>query len=389
MKVILISQDFYPLRGGIARYLLQIYENYFKESDFKAIVPKNISKKSDYNNFKFLVHRFVFTPFKTFDKRKNENRKLLAFLEKEKPDLILFGYLRSHPEVAEEYKKINPNCKYGIILHAKEAFFDSSKTKKTNNKGVQKGYSLNEILDYKNILNKADFLITVSNFTKKLIKNQKIKNKFFVINPLLTKIPHEIKEKDRKNFNILSVGRLIKRKGHDEVIKVLKEVRNKIPDITYTLVGDGPEKESLKTLALELGVSQNVIFEDNVSDKKLNNYYGDCDVFILPNKFILPNDIEGFGIVFLEANSYGKPVIGGKNGGVMEAIQNKKSGFLINPLNRKELFDKILFLYNNPNTRKKMGTNGRYRVIEKFYKNKNKDFLEYLNEIKKLSGQNS
>lgn len=383
MKVILISQDFYPLTGGIATYLLQIYENYFSGKKFITLVPKSISENEDYKKFKFPVYRFNFSPFKTFDKRTKENQEILKFLIQEKPDLILFGYLRSHPEVARRYKQINPNCKFGIILHAKEAYLNSSISEQTNVEGVQKGYTRKEIFDYKKILNESDFLITVSNFTKKLIRQQGIKNRIFTINPLLNNIPIRNKKNLHKKgeLNLLSVGRLIKRKGQEDVIRSIKKIKKIIPELRYVVVGEGPEKERLKTIAKELSVEENILFTGKISEKDLKKYYQNSDIFILPNKYIPPNDIEGFGIVFLEANSYGLPTIGCKNGGVAEAIQNNKTGFLIKESDQKEIIKRILFLYNNPRKLTQIGEAGRKRVLKKFYKNRNKRFVKYLDTL--------
>lgn len=386
MKVILISQDFYPLTGGIATYLLQMYRNYFNRDNFSVIVPDDISKEQAYKKFEFKVNRLKFSPFKSPAKRKKENKKILEIIKNEKPDLILFGYLRSHPEVGEEYKKINPNCKYAIILHAKEAFLDSSIIKKTNNDGKQKGYTKEEAIHYKKILNHSDFLITVSNFTKRLLKRQDIKNKFFIINPLLNEIPNKkFKSTSNKHFNLLSVGRLIKRKGQDSVIKILKLLKDKIPNIKYIIVGDGVEKFNLIKLVKKERLNNLVTFLGNIDDRRLKKYYCNCDLFILPTRHILPNDVEGFGIVFLEAASYSKPVIGGKNGGVVEAIKNGKTGYLINEGDEKELIKKILYLYENQKERERLGKNGRKRVEKEFYQNRSKSFVNYLNRIKRAS----
>jgi phosphatidylinositol alpha-1,6-mannosyltransferase len=377
MKVILISQDFYPLTGGIATYLLQVYENYFNREDFSVIVPKSISKEEDYKKFNFKVNRVKFSPFKSPIKRKKENMKILEILENEKPDLILFGYLRSHPEVGEAYKKINPKCKYGIILHAKEAFLDLSITKNTNNNGKQKGYTLEEVDNYKKIMNEADFLICVSNYTKRLVQKQKIKNKFFVIYPLLNLNKYNLDVPKTKNeFNLLSVGRLIKRKGHDLVLESLKELKTKIPHLKYIIIGEGPEEKNLKKIVSENNLSEIVYFVGKISDKELAKYYSNCDIFVLPTRHIFPNDVEGFGIVFLEAGLYTKPVIGGKNGGVVEAIQNNKTGFLIKDNDKKDLVKKIFYLYKNKYERKRLGENGKKRILKDI--SKNEKFLEII-----------
>src|SRR3989344_2432501 len=360
MRVLMISQDFYPLKGGIATYLLQIYKTYFSKEIFQVLTLKNMYKTHS-NSFNFKIKKLNFFPFIFPTKRKEKNKAFLNNLIDFKPDLILFGYIRSHPEIIEECKKLNPNVKYGVVLHAKEAFFDTAIKKRTNYNGIQKGYTPKEIIEYKDILKSADFLICVSNFTKRLIKKQGIKNKkIFVIYPTLEEISSSPKYlKIEKYFTLLSVGRLIKRKGQDLVIKSL------------------------------INLKKIVNFNGEVNKKELNRIYSNCNIFVLPTKFIKPNDIEGFGIVFIEANSFSKPVIGGKTGGVIEAIENGKSGFLINPNSKKELINKIILLYKNRKILNKIGKYGRKRVIHKFYRKKNMKFVEFLKDVYKIQKKSS
>ena len=226
----------------------------------------------------------------------------------------------------------------------------------------------------------------MSNFTKRLIKKQGIKNKkIFVIYPTLEEISSSPKYlKIEKYFTLLSVGRLIKRKGQDLVIKSLINLKKIIPELKYEIVGNGPEEIRLKNLVKGYNLEKIVNFNGEVNKKELNRIYSNCNIFVLPTKFIKPNDIEGFGIVFIEANSFSKPVIGGKTGGVAEAIENGKSGFLINPNSKKELYDKIIQLYKNRKLLKKIGNYGKKRVINKFYRKKNKKFVKFLNEVYKI-----
>ncbi len=383
MKVLLISQDFYPLKGGIATYLMQIYKNYFSKEIFKVLISKDISKNSKLNKIDFEIKRLGFFSFIPPSKRKKKNKDFLNYMKKFKPDIVLFGYIRAHPEIMEEYKKINPNVKYGVVLHAKEVFFDSAIRKKTNKNGIQKGYTQKESFEYKQILNTADFLICVSQFTKELIRKQGIENKrLFVINPVLNKIPLNLKQKEHNNFILLSVGRLIKRKNHLLILKSLKELKRSIPKLKYKIIGNGPEEDRLKNFVKKQGIEDIVSFMGEADENTLEKSYSNCDIFVLPTKFIYPNDIEGFGIVFIEANSFGKPVIGGRTGGVTEAVEEGKSGLLINPNSKKELIDKILFLYRNEKISKTLGEYGRRRVIKGFYKKKNKKFIGFLEKIR-------
>jgi phosphatidylinositol alpha-1,6-mannosyltransferase len=127
-------------------------------------------------------------------------------------------------------------------------------------------------------------------------------------------------------------------------------------------------------------LSDRIVILDDVSDRIISKYYAACDIFVLPNTFIPPNDVEGFGIVFLEANLYGKPVIAGKSGGVIEAVQHKKTGLLINPDDSSELEQSIVTLINNPNLRTQLGEYGRNRVLKEFNSTPSNKLLKLFTE---------
>jgi phosphatidylinositol alpha-1,6-mannosyltransferase len=380
MKVVLISQDFYPLKGGIAKYLLEVYKKYFSDIEFEVIIPNYIGPRSKLNKLPFRVYQTEFFPFDLGLRRKRANNHIIKILDKCKPDVILFGYLRSHPEVAEMYKKKIKSVKWGILMHGKEAIIDSYIRNKNNFRGSQKGYTEKEANFYKNLINDADFVFAVSNFTKNLLLKQGIKREIIVVYPpLSTNYIKPIKDaKEKLSLGnkkiILSVGRLIKRKGQDRVIKVMPSLITEFPDLKYLIVGDGKEKERLNGLIQKNSLSKNVEILDKVEDKELPLFYSACDLFILPCKFIRPNDIEGFGIVFIEAGLYGKPVIGGNTGGVNEAIVDSKTGFLIDPNSEKQIMDKIKLLLKDASLRKLLGLNGEIRA-KNLFNNKKSDYL--------------
>src|SRR3989344_1920068 len=114
MRILLISQDFYPLKGGIATYLMQIYKNYFANDNFKVVIPKGIVQNKKLKS-KFEIERLNFSPFVSPTNRKEKNKNFLEVLKRFSPDIVLFGYIRSHPEIMYEYKKINSCVKWGIV----------------------------------------------------------------------------------------------------------------------------------------------------------------------------------------------------------------------------------------------------------------------------------
>jgi len=128
---------------------------------------------------------------------------------------------------------------------------------------------------------------------------------------------------------ILSVGRLVERKGFDKMLLALPQVLERHPNAHYVIVGEGPLHAELERIAREKGISENVTFVGRVSDDELVDYYALCDIFALPNREMPDGDTEGFGLVYLEANACGKPVISGLAGGVLDAVQDGVNGLAV------------------------------------------------------------
>lgn len=164
---------------------------------------------------------------------------------------------------------------------------------------------------------------------------------------------------------LLSVGRLQTRKGHDLVLKALAGWPADAPAMRYVVVGDGPESMRLHALAESLGVRSRVTFVGAVPVDDLPRYYGAADIFVHPNR-VDGGDFEGFGIVFLEAAAARLPTIGGRSGGVPEAIAEGETGVLVNGMDVDELRQALLRLARSPAERERLGEAGRRRVLSDF-----------------------
>lgn len=166
---------------------------------------------------------------------------------------------------------------------------------------------------------------------------------------------------------LLTTGRLVERKGHDRVIRALPEIKRKFPEVLYCISGIGPNEKNLRDIARESGVEEHVRFLGRLPENELLHLYNACEVFIMPSREIEKGGhIEGFGIVFLEANACGKPVIGGRSGGVLEAIREGETGFLVDPDSTAGIAEKITFMLSEPEMARKMGEKGRLWVKESF-----------------------
>ncbi len=128
---------------------------------------------------------------------------------------------------------------------------------------------------------------------------------------------------------VVTVGRLVARKGIDKAVLAFKRVLRDCPNTHYLIIGDGQLRPELERLIASEGLSQDITLAGQVSDADLISYLRLCDVFLMPNRTLENGDTEGFGLVFREANACGKPVIGGRAGGVVEAVIHNESGLLV------------------------------------------------------------
>ena len=165
---------------------------------------------------------------------------------------------------------------------------------------------------------------------------------------------------------LLSVGRHQSRKGHDLMIQAVGHLtRQGRTSLRYVIVGDGPERARLEALVDQCGVRDYVTFVGEVSAELLPQYFAACDVFVLPNR-IEQADVEGFGIVFLEAAAAGKPAIGGNSGGVPEALADGVSGLLVSGTDAEELARTVARLIDSEALRRSLGEAGRARAVREF-----------------------
>jgi phosphatidyl-myo-inositol dimannoside synthase len=212
----------------------------------------------------------------------------------------------------------------------------------------EKNSSLNKRLI--NSTNKADFIIANSNFTKELaIKVGIDPLKIHVIFPGIKKpknIEHLSSIKAEKLFGesfprIITVARLDKRKGHDKILMLIKNLKPKYPKIKYISVGTGSEEKNLTKLLNELSLKEEVIFLKNIDlDTKLS-LISKAHLFLMPSR-IEKKSVEGFGISFIEAASYGVASIGGKDGGAPDAIKHNKTGLICDGNDLNSIYDSVI-----------------------------------------------
>jgi glycosyltransferase involved in cell wall biosynthesis/peptidoglycan/xylan/chitin deacetylase (PgdA/CDA1 family) len=128
---------------------------------------------------------------------------------------------------------------------------------------------------------------------------------------------------------VVTVGRMVARKGIDKAVLAIGKVLQRHQDVHYLILGDGAMRPEIERMIAAEGLGQHITLVGAVSDSELVDYLRLCDLFLMPNRTLENGDTEGFGLVFREANACGKPVIGGRAGGVVEAVRDNESGLLV------------------------------------------------------------
>lgn len=164
---------------------------------------------------------------------------------------------------------------------------------------------------------------------------------------------------------IISVGRLVHRKGQDKLIASLPAIKVAIPNVHLVLVGVGPHQDYLEKLAIKLQVADCVRFIGRINYAELPKYICLGDIFAMPSRSrFFGLEVEGLGIVYLEASACGLPVVGGKSGGAPDAVLVGETGVVVDGTSTFEIAEACIELLNNPELCALMGDNGRAWIIE-------------------------
>ena len=220
------------------------------------------------------------------------------------------------------------------------------------------------------ILKAATLVIANSNFTRTIIEAYGVdEKKIFALHPSIqsaelavapdTPTPH--------SFFILTVCRLVERKGVEFSLRAFAKIAHTYKNFTYIIAGEGDDKIRLEKIARDLGLADRIFFQGAVKNKaELAALYSACSVFIMLPFEPYEGDVESFGMAYLEANLFGKPVVGTWSGGVLEAIINNQTGILVPPQNVDQAAFALKRLLGDSRFAQKLGCAGRERVLRHF-----------------------
>lgn len=159
---------------------------------------------------------------------------------------------------------------------------------------------------------------------------------------------------------VVCVSRLVPRKGQDMLIRALPEIRRRVPDAALLVVGGGPYRSTLEKLARQAGLERDVVFTGSVPSAELPAHYAAGDVYAMPcrtrNRGL---DVEGLGIVYLEASATGLPVVAGDSGGAPDAVREGETGYVVGGRDVAQLADRVATLLADRDLARQFGAAGR------------------------------
>lgn len=357
-KTLLVTIDFWPKVGGVANYYLNLCRN-FKLNKIVVLTTKIEREPEDKklkNNFNFEIYRKgLLTKLPIWPKWLPMFWHIWKVASKEKIKLIWVGDILPTGTVVYYLSKIF-KLSYIVSCHGNDLLFAKKVPRKK--KMAAK------------ILTSAKYVSANSDYTKKIVQSFGVKeDKIKIVNPGIAvkrasdsadlKVKYGLRDKKV----LLSIGRLVERKGFDKVIESLPSVWRKLPELVYVLIGRGEDEGRLKKLAR--GEERIIFINKEISEFDKWRWLSIADVFIMPSR-ASSNDVEGFGIVYLEANILGKPVIAGRAGGAQEAVKDGVSGILVNPEDINDIKNAILKIFQDDKLREMISTRARQRAEEEF-----------------------
>jgi len=349
-KTILIpAYDFKPLLGGVANYGHELAVQFSKRARVHVVSRKLPGMEDFDRNLPYKITR-IRTPQSgvlSFPLFARTLRKLIGL---QPPDAI-FCPMWFPDGAACRWALGKAPIPYFVAAHGTEVF--------ENFIGIKN--SLRTLLVRKlerKVFEQAEKIFPVSRYTRKAILEQAPGNehKIITVNNGVncetfkrTALTSNFRAKYKPHGEriLLTVTRLHPYKGVDCMVQSLPEISRSVPGVKYLVVGVGPDLPRLQELTARLGLEAQVSFLGRLALSEIVELYSLADLFVLLSREE-PPDVEGFGLVFLEAAACGLPSVGGRSGGIPEAVDEGRSGWLVDPSNTHEIAATIIHLLKSP-----------------------------------------
>ncbi|MGA1329549.1 MAG: glycosyltransferase family 4 protein [Candidatus Nanopelagicales bacterium] len=355
-RTLVITNDFPPRKGGIQTFIEQLLSQQYPRS--LVVFTSNWTGAAEYDaTLPYDVIRIRGKLLLPTPKRIREAKKLAKRYD---CDQVLFGALAPLGLMSGSLKR------FGIknivaITHGHEAGWAKIPLLRTL---LKLSAAKVDVVTYLTQYTKEMILPLLKSETKTIQLTPAVDvTRYQPANPTLKM---ELKKKYHleNNLVLLGLSRLMPRKGFDSIIKLMPKLITEFPELKFVVAGGGPDKDRLIKLAKKFNVSDRVLFLGSIPYDELPQVYQMADVFAMPCRTrFFGLDVEGFGIVYLEAAATGLPVIAGNSGGAVEAVLPGITGELAE---RNNLEKKLRQLLQDEQLRERYGQQGRRWVETEF-----------------------
>jgi phosphatidyl-myo-inositol dimannoside synthase len=349
-KTILIpAYDFKPLLGGVANYGHELAVQFSKRARVHVLSRKLPGMEEFDQRLPYKVSR-IRTPQSALLSFPLFARTLRRLIRLQPPDAV-FCPMWFPDGAACRWALKGAPIPYFVAAHGTEVFEDFTTVRNSVRTVLVRRLK-------RKVFHDAEKVFPVSQYTRKAVLEEAGGNDNGVItvnngvNSMIFKKTAvnsnvEARYRPRGERILLTVTRLYPYKGVDRMLESLPAISQAVPDVKYLIVGEGPDRQRLEDLTGRLGLQTQVCFLGRLALSEVVELYNLADLFVMLSREE-PPDVEGFGLVFLEAAACGLPSVGGRSGGIPDAIDEGKSGWLVDPCNTQEITATIIDLLGSP-----------------------------------------
>lgn len=343
-RILLVTNDFGPRAGGIETFIIGLLER-LKEHEIFVYTSRQTGSE-EYDSA--WVNSHGVTVFRDRTKillpTPRVIRNLRNLIQAESIEVIWFG-AAAPLGLAARWLRISPVRKLVALTHGHEVWW--SKIPPFN-------------LLMREMARNIDNFGYLGEFTYNALTRVIPSKKLAKIAPGIDTEHFRPMKSQNSHPTIISVGRLVHRKGQDRLVEALPLIKAVIPNVQLIFVGEGPHRKKLNRLIAKHEVAEHVRFLGRVGFSELPEIISLGDVFVMPSRSRLFGlEVEGLGIVYLEASACGLPVIAGSSGGAPDAVIEGETGFVVDGNDLEEIADRTIKLLSNPNLRANFGKRGR------------------------------
>ena len=364
-RLAVLSEIFPPVKGGSGKWLYEIYRRFPNDTVRFVVGEHEDATNFDAHNASLDLHRM---PIHLVDWGTFKPRSCWRYVKR------LFAVRRCTQEIGIDEVHAARVLPEGWIAYLMRKLFNLPFVVYVHGEDVSTAtWSREHKFMVQRVLNNAKMIVANSQNTARVLERDYgvecqllypgVDTGYYIPSAPDIRVRSRLGWGDRPT--ILTVGRLQRRKGHDNMIRALQRLKQEFPNVLYAICGKGEEEQNLLELTQSLKLEEHVLFMGETSDHDLLCAYQQSTVFALPNREV-DRDFEGFGMVLVEAQSCARPVLAGDSGGTRETMVVGKTGLIVDCTDVGRIADAVSELLSDPGRCVAMGEHGRKHVVSRF-----------------------